>query len=70
VTGVFIERNRNYGSDRLSAPVRMLMHRAAISQPQASAQRRLMALGVGNGRGHTTMTSSAGFSRRHLRRLR
>ena len=33
MTGVFIERIRNYGSDLLSAPVRMLMHSAAISQP-------------------------------------
>jgi len=35
VTGVFIERIRNYGSDLLSSPVRMLMQSAAISQPEA-----------------------------------
>ena len=35
VTTVFLERIRNYSSDLLGAPVRVLMHSAAVARPEA-----------------------------------
>jgi transposase InsO family protein len=45
-------------------------HEAQSSLCHPFAQFSIMALDVENGRARTSMTSSAGFPRRHLRRLR